>query len=317
MSEFIQRIKRTTIAKKVYYVASEERKIVFKNMLKRHYYVIRRQAPGGGFFSNWIWVVAHLCYADKRGYIPVVDQMNYETEYTENKPINGTTNVWEYYFNQPNDASLEDVYESSNYILSDFAIHSDELPYSEATATEFIVNDTKLKHVHDIVSRNIHLNNELQNMLDNNWNKIVHDENEVIIGVHVRRTDKIVPPPGHYAATENDLYIVEIDKILQENPNARIFLCCDDYGTIDMFRSRYGTKVLFNEAYRAKPGSKVGIHLDKAYVRENHKYLLGVEVIMDTYMLAKCDFLIHTHSNVTNAAIIINGGLYKKRVFVG
>lgn len=125
-------IKSIECVKQVYYRMSEERHVSLKNLFKKQrYYIIRRPSPGGGFFSNYIWVVAHLSYAVKKNYIPVVDQLNYMTEYTENVPVNGTKNVWEYYFLQPQKESLQRAYASKNYILSDYAVHSEELPYTE------------------------------------------------------------------------------------------------------------------------------------------------------------------------------------------
>lgn len=180
------------------------------------------------------------------------------------------------------------------------------------------LDDNKLKQVCKIANENIKLNKNIQKLLDEKWKSIkIGNEKETIVGVHVRQTDKITPPTGHYAASDTEQYFVEIDKILHDCPSAKIFLCCDDLRTIECFKAHYGSCVFYNDAYRAEPGSTTGIHLDKIYHRENHKYLLGVEVIMDAYMLARCDYLIHTHSNVTNAAIIINGGRYRKRVFVG
>lgn len=318
MTGVFKKIKKSAIIKTIYYKKSEKHVIRLKNIGRQHYYIIRRPAPGGGFFSNWIWVLAHICYAKKHDYICVVDQQNYLTEYTEDHPINDVTNVWEYYFNQPGNASLAEAYASKNYILSDDAIHSDELPYSEPSANKFVLDDNKLKQVCKIANENIKLNKNIQKLLDEKWKSIkIGNEKETIVGVHVRQTDKITPPTGHYAASDTEQYFVEIDKILHDCPSAKIFLCCDDLGTIECFKAHYGSCVFYNDAYRAEPGSTTGIHLDKIYHRENHKYLLGVEVIMDAYMLARCDYLIHTHSNVTNAAIIINGGRYRKRVFVG
>ena len=49
---------------------------------------------------------------------------NYQTLYNEDHPIHGTTNVWEYFFEQPLDPAtgkrytLEEVYQSKNVILS-------------------------------------------------------------------------------------------------------------------------------------------------------------------------------------------------------
>ena len=62
-------------------------------------------------------------YADTKGWIPVVDLMNYENMYTTKKPIHGTMNVWEHYFLQPETDgkryTLEEVYSSKNVVLSD------------------------------------------------------------------------------------------------------------------------------------------------------------------------------------------------------
>lgn len=310
-------IKNFAIVKKLYYLKSEERHIAISNINKQHYYIIRRKTSDAGFFSNWIWVAAHLGYAEKKGYIPVVDQENYKTLYTENISINGSMNVWEYYFEQPDKISLKDAYESNNYILCDLAIHSDELPYVENTIDEFELDENKLKRINAIVTRDIRLNKMLNAELEEKWGEITSKCKGIIIGVHVRGTDKIIPPEGHYKAAGIDKYINVVKELKKEYPQAAIFLCCDEKKSIEIFKGHFGDCIFFNEAYRADGDSMVGIHLEQnESVRPLHKYSLGVEVILDAYMLARCDCLVHTHSNVTNAAIILNGGKYIHRIFV-
>lgn len=80
MTGVFKKIKKSAIIKTIYYKKSEKHVIRLKNIGRQHYYIIRRPAPGGGFFSNWIWVLAHICYAKKHDYICVVDQQNYLTE---------------------------------------------------------------------------------------------------------------------------------------------------------------------------------------------------------------------------------------------
>lgn len=259
-----------------------------------------------------------MSYAVKKNYIPVVDQLNYMTEYTENVPVNGTKNVWEYYFLQPQKESLQRAYASKNYILSDYAIHSEELPYTEKNIDDYTINEAQLQKIHKLILNSIQLRPELQSHLDVKWEQFKSCYKGKIIGVHVRGTDKRTPPPGHYKAQGLDIYIKSVNKLCEKYPDSCIFLCCDEIKTIDVFAEQYGNRLFYNDVYRAKGNSNTGIHLENSNnSRGLHKYQLGLEVIMDTYMLARCDILVHTHSNVTNAAILLNGGVYEERIFVG
>ena len=319
MNNLMKVIRNSSICKKVFYRCSEENHINICNLLKKkHYYIIRRPAPGGGFFSNYIWVITHLSYALKHNYIPVVDQLNYKTEYTEQEPVNGTENVWEYYFHQPFNMSLDRAYDSKNYILSDYEAHSEELPYTENNIKEFLIDSKKLDMVHNIASKYIVLREEIQAELDNKWNGMLKNRSrKQIIGVHVRGTDKQVSLQGHYLAPGLIPYIQAVDKLLEKYPEASIFLCCDEKKTIKFFCEIYTDRVRFNKVYRAEDNSKIDINLEKNNnIRPFHKYQLGLEVIYDAYMLARCSCLVHTHSNVTNAAIILNGGKYTDRILV-
>lgn len=80
----------------------KEYHISFSNIgNKSRYYIIRRKSPGAGFFSNYLYVLTHICYAIERGYKPVVDMQHYSTLYNEDAPINETLNCWKYYYTQP------------------------------------------------------------------------------------------------------------------------------------------------------------------------------------------------------------------------
>ena len=97
----------------------------------RRYYIIRRHKPWAGFFANYLFVIEHIIYAKKKGWIPVVDMENYPTLYNEIYPVDGKMNGWEYYFIQPNNVLLEDAYSSRNYIISDTSHYIKYLPYIE------------------------------------------------------------------------------------------------------------------------------------------------------------------------------------------
>lgn len=58
-------------------------------------------------FSYFNTILGGIAYADKKGYIPVVDMKNYPNTYLFSDEV-GRVNAWEYYFEQPGGMSLEE-----------------------------------------------------------------------------------------------------------------------------------------------------------------------------------------------------------------
>ena len=75
------------------------------------------------FFSNLLFVLNHLIISKKFNAIPVVDMENFSNFYTENKKINNTRNVWEFFFSPISDYKLNEVYQSKNVLFSDDLFH--------------------------------------------------------------------------------------------------------------------------------------------------------------------------------------------------
>ena len=88
----------------------------FKRLTKK-YYIINRSAGGAGFFSNYMWVLGHVIFAGKLGYIPVVDMLNFPTLYSEKEGVAGEKNAWNYYFENVSGVSLEEAYASGSYVM--------------------------------------------------------------------------------------------------------------------------------------------------------------------------------------------------------
>ncbi|MCM0707753.1 hypothetical protein NBH08_22965 [Faecalicatena sp. BF-R-105] len=69
--------------------------------------------------TQYYYCLQKLSYAVENGWVPVVDWQNYGMmPHSEEFPVNGTSNAWEYYWQQPSSYSLEEVYQSKNVILS-------------------------------------------------------------------------------------------------------------------------------------------------------------------------------------------------------
>ena len=74
------------------------------------FFVIRLAPPATGFLANYNYVLGYMKYAFDKGWIPVVDMENYASLYQEEGPVNGTRNVWEYFFEQPYDEKTSKRY---------------------------------------------------------------------------------------------------------------------------------------------------------------------------------------------------------------
>ena len=109
-----------------------------------------------------------------------------------------------------------------------------------------------------------------------------------------------------------DNFRVKIDPLLKKYKNAKIFISTDEENHINQFKNLYGERVIFTDSYRSK--SKKPIHLGTNNSRKNHKYKLGLEVLIDSLLLSESDILICRKSNVTNAALLFNNNKKRKLI---
>ena len=139
---------------------------------KAKYYVIYRTAGGAGFFSNYAWVLGHVVFATKLGYIPVVDMENYSTLYSEEQSVNGTCNAWNYYFENMSDISLREVYENGNYVLGkDKALRKYAEKYCESEY-RFPTSKT-VSYYAPYIERYLRVRGELRDEFDAEWRRNV------------------------------------------------------------------------------------------------------------------------------------------------
>jgi len=113
-----------------------------------------------------------------------------------------------------------------------------------------------------------------------------------VIGLHIRGTDKqcsiggpIIPPSNYYPLV--DLYI-------EQHPAALIFLATDSPTFLADVKSRYGGRVMTEEAVRSE---KNALHVD--YAGRLETYGKGLGAIVDAVHLSRCDFMLHANSAVS------------------
>ncbi len=280
---------------------------------RKRYYIIRRNPPWAGFFANYLYVAAHMEYALKKGYIPVIDMENYKTLYNEDEEFMGTWNAWEYYFEQPMNVGLKEAYESKNYIISDISTMHQYLPYREDN-NMFEIDWKKGKILSEHIHTYIRLKSNVLDVVNPFLKKYFYGKR--ILGVHYRGTDKKVKVKDHFIAANLENYILSVKKCLQENEVDLILLCTDESEAIKRFETEFPNMIFYSESFRAEANDTTGIHLKKGVNRKHHKYLLGLEVLCDMIYLSHCDYFVFSHSNVANAALFVNHQKYKKTYLV-
>lgn len=288
---------------------------------KAKYYVIYRSAGGAGFFSNYCWVLGHVVFAGKYGYIPVVDMENYSTLYSEEQPVNGISNAWNYYFENVSDISLQEVYKKGNYVLGkDKALQKYAEKYCER---EYRFPTPKtVSYYAPYIGRYLKVRKELQEEFNTEWSRNVFSADQVL-GIHIRGTD-MKNNLGHPMPADALTYLLRVKEFLKGHPAVnKIFLATDENDVKEIFERAFRgtTYTLFmNEAFRVwdtDADKKTGIHeLKVENARPHHKYLLGKEVLQDAWFLHKCDYLVCGHSNIANVAILWNDNRYREIVRV-
>ena len=302
------------------WLALEGRYLVWRTKAK--YYVIYRSAGGAGFFSNYVWVLGHVIFARKFGYIPVVDMKHYPTLYSEEQPVNGITNAWNYYFEDVSEISLQEVYKKGNYVLGkDMPLHKYAEKYCEPEYR--FPTPRMVSYYAPYIERYLKVKKDLQEEFDADWKRKAVSSGQVL-GIHIRGTD-MKNDLGHPMPADAQTYLQKVIEFLKTHSDInKIFLATDENDIKEVFENAFrdtAYTLFMNEAFRVwdtDAKRKTGLHeLKIENARPLHKYLLGKEVLQDAWFLHKCDYLICGHSNITNVAILWNGNRYKEIVCVG
>jgi len=112
-----------------------------------------------------------------------------------------------------------------------------------------------------------------------------HLQQRPAIGVHVRLTHEAIAQKGSVSLSR---YFSVIDRILDENRGGMIFLSTDNANVVQGFVTRYPNCVT-RDKWFAPPGEP--LHLNPACP---DKFRHALEAVVDMYLLARCDYLLHS-----------------------
>ncbi len=252
-----------------------------------------------GLFAELRFLLAEIYFAERFGMTPVL-KIPEASCYYEDHPVNGTTNPFEYYFCPVSDISLEDAQESAAvvehnyyqrlYIESVFDMNSGYMP-----------SDGYMNAMADLVKRHLKLNDVCKPLIENDIKSILGTKKT--LAVHVRGADFKRHYKNHPNMVTTDEYLLAVEKAMSKNNFEQIFLATDDLDAINVFKEKYGDKVVFYDDVVRTDGDETV--MKSTSDRENHHYKLGLEVLRDMYTLAACDGIIAGLSNVSIFARIV------------
>jgi len=265
----------------------------------RVFYVIYREGRGAGLFSNVFHVLGHLMLAERMGMTPMVDMRRFPTVYNEREPVNDTWNAWEYYFAQPAEFSLDDVYRSRHVAFCDgkfrWQVFDNALALAIPAARRFLKVRAPIREEVEAFYKECFLD-------------------KTVLGVHFRGTD-MKTAPDHPVCPTLQQMLARTRMLLNAYPIDAIFLVTEEQAYLDAYSSTFRDMVMHTAAFRTYDINSYHI---RPYPRPLHMYHLGLDALKDTLLLARADYLlaggtegVASGSNISRMAQVWNAGRYK------
>jgi len=252
----------------------------------------QRSQRGRGLFSLLSSVLCFIDIAERNSLTPLVDFENFQTIYND-EHISSTRNSWEYYFDQLNNYSLDQVYGSKNVYVT-----SNRYPLG------YDYSITTIPSLFSIFERYIKIKS---NIVEPDPLGIGHSK---VLGVHFRGQE-MRTARGHWLPPSFEQIRRAIDCMLERDRYEKIFLVTEDSNLLEQVQSAYGNLVIHSASFRTN-----GTNAYKSASRPRHFYELGREVLSDALWLSKCGGLIHCSSNVAEFSRFLNRGKYRSTIFI-
>lgn len=256
-----------------------------------------------GFFAEFLYVLIRLYFSDERGFVPYVN-WGQDFLYHEDVPIRGEENAFLHYFNQVSDIkNIEDAA---------YVVHSTKAQIAGVqtglNTVGYAVSEEYINALSRIIKKYISYNEETLSYLKKNYDDLL--DGKRTLAVHFRGSDFRRQYNNHPIFVSIEQGIEQVERILQKKDYEYIFLATDEQGAIDIYKKKFGDKVkYFEDVCRVAEGDEsVAYSYSK---RENHHYLLGLEVIRDQYMLTRCEGLVGGISNLTLTAQMMKKAWYE------
>lgn len=254
--------------------------------LSNRAYVIWR-TPGAGFFSIVTSTLAHIDISTSRGLVPVVDFEHHESVYREEIPVHGTSNMWEYYFEQPAGITPNDM--GTDFVATD-GTWPKGYPYDLTGAPLY----------RELWDKYIRFTRPTENYIESSLETL--QVSSTTLGVHFRGQEMRTAKGHRYPPTLRQMREA-VTWSLENYEYDEIFLVTEAQQYVRYFLKFFGSRVIPAPSFRLSHRNAYTI---SPTPRRNHKYLLGLEALRDAVVLSRCGGLVCGRSNLSEAAIMLS-----------
>jgi hypothetical protein len=291
-----------------------------------------------GLFSLIQQVIANIPWAIQEGRIPIV--LFYDkTCYWTPRGYRDRNTVWEYYFepvvpdypassvpphirnaisdNHPSPFQVGYFADECTFVSNHFGDH----PALEGKALfiPYLLDDPDdglRRTAQGIIHRFIRPRDYIRQKVHEFYRR--HMEGHYVIGVHARGTDatsKQEIRPHRQGSLALAKYVTEVERLLEVQPAARIFVATDARSSLDYLKEAFGDRVLATDSIRHENGEAAGQGptgwVMPAYVAADRDRAArnGEEAIVEYFLLSRCDYLVHNGSSLARTALLNVPGL--------
>lgn len=303
----------------IYHFATRERRRSFGNENKdKTVYIIRSIADKSPFYigpvhnllANYFYVLSHIGYAYEKGWIPVVDELNYPVYNSESNPINGTLNAWEYFWKQPGGISFDEAYKSKNAVMSKQSwIVERDMGYDAKRYT-----DRETVSQYAALAAAAPLNEITANYVETVRRSLI-PESKKVLGVNTRAggydRHAVIHGQGHPIQPEIDELIETVKMRMDSWGMDNVFLASDTEFAVEAFAYAFGDRLLLYPRQRAVIGTEYARDAEKILYAPGRSYQTSLDYLTEMELLAGCNCLIGSVTSGFRYAVVRNAGAFE------
>lgn len=237
-----------------------------------------------GFFAAFSGVLNHLVWCDRNNLTPVV-YWNSKSRYYKDGGFNGSTNVWEYYF---------EPVSHLRYVPGD-VVH-DGYCMDKISFLYYWFSKDHRELAHYLISKYVRIKPIVQAKIDTFYQEKMLGKKT--IGIHLRGTDKWSEEKLVSARKMAEVALRYADSDMQ-------FLIASDqqslFNELKILLRPY--PVIYYDCYRSPSNAALHVRTRPSYAQ------LGEDVLVEASLLARCDMLVRTASSVSTGSLYFNPNL--------
>lgn len=270
--------------------------ILHRKMLKKRYkggsidddktyYIIRPRTDGvEGIMALLLFILKQTWYADKNGYIPVVDMKNYMTQYYQNDE----DNAFLYFFKPLNGITVEEAYKHKKVILSSVNVF-----YTSPKKTDLSFKKEDLLFMRNLFDKYYAFSDEVMALFNEEMKKLSLDRK--CLGIYARGTDYVnLKPAGHPRQPLVEQLIEKADELFADNSYQSAFFVSEDKNMYDAMKEKYGDKLKIASFDSFISNYQKDAFISKKYIEQlgKDKKTIGLNYIVKLLILADSDYII-------------------------